>query len=114
MSKNRTRNNRITFYLDDSEKEKLEKNMRATGIKNREMFIRKMVRDGYILRVDMSELAILTRLVRNISNNINQIARRANECGCVYEDDVLALQTEVVRLKPLIAEAHREAIRICN
>ena len=88
--------------------------MKAVGISNREKFARKMLLDGYIINVDLQPISELVRLTRNISNNINQVARRANECGCVYEDDVLHLLTEVNRLKPLLAEAHREAIRLCK
>ena len=86
--------------------------MCAVGVKNRERFIRKMILDGYIVQIDMSPISEVVRLLRINSENINQIARRANECGCVYEDDVLALQSEVSRIKPLIAEAHREAISL--
>ena len=62
--------------------------------------------------VDLQPISELVRLTRNISNNINQVTRRANECGCVYEDEVIDLLAEVNRLKPLLAEAHREAIRL--
>ena len=114
MSKKRLRNNRIYFHLDDSEKGILEQRMKAVGINNRDRFARKMILEGYIIQVDLQPISELVRLTRNIANNINQVARRANECGCVYEEDVLDLQAEVNRLKPLLAEAHREAIRLCK
>ena len=88
--------------------------MRAVGVNSRERYVRKMILDGYIVNIDLQPLSELVRLTRNIANNINQVARRANECGCVYEDDVLALQSELNRLKPLLAETHREAIRLCK
>jgi hypothetical protein len=53
-------------------------------------------------------------LTRIISNNINQVSHRANECGGVYEQDVLDLLAEVNRLKPLLAEAYREVISLCK
>ena len=114
MSETRKRNKTFLMRLDDSEYETLERKMKAIGMNNRERFARKMLLDGYIINVDLQPIAELVRLTRNIANNINQVARRANECGCVYEDDVLALQAEVNRLKPLLAEAHREAIRLCK
>jgi len=49
MSKNRTRNNRIVFCLNDEELQCLEQKMEKLGIRNREGFIRKMVMDGYII-----------------------------------------------------------------
>ena len=78
------------------------------------MFARKMILDGYIVNVDLKPISELVRLTRIISQNINQVARWANECGCVFENDVLILFAEVNRLKPLLAEAHREAISLCK
>jgi hypothetical protein len=114
LNEKRTRKNSFVLRLDDNEMRILQERMQAVGVKNREMFARKMLLDGYIINVDLKPIAELVRLTRNISNNINQIARRANECGCVYENDVLNLISEVSRLKPLLAEAHREAIRLCK
>jgi len=113
MKKNRTRNNRIYFHLNDEEKAILEERMKLVGAENRDMFARKMILDGYIVNVDVKPISELVRLTRIISQNINQVTRRANECGSVYENDVLILFAEVNRLKPILAEAHRETIRLC-
>ena len=114
MSQQRTRNNRIYFHLDDEEKEILEQRMKSVGIDNRDKFARKMILDGYIINVDLKPIAELVRLTRIISNNINQVSHRANECGGVYEQDVLDLLAEVNQLKPLLAEAYREAVSLCK
>jgi len=114
VNKNRTRNNRIYFHLDDEEKEILEQRMKSVGIKNRDMFARKMILDGYIVNVNLEPISELVRLTRIISQNINQVARNANFSGSIYEHDVLMLYAEVNRLKPLLAEAHREAISLCK
>ena len=107
MSKKRVRNNRIYFHLDDNEKKTLEQRMAAVGIKNRDGFARKMILDGYIVQIDTKSTEELVRLIKNATNNINQIAKRANESGSVYENDVLDLLTECNRLVPLVVEAHR-------
>ena len=114
MNEKRTRKNSFVLRLDDSEMQLLQERMKAVGIKNREMFARKMLLDGYIINFDLQPISELVRLTRNIANNINQVARRANECGSVFENDVLILFAEVNRLKPLLAEAHREAIGLCK
>jgi len=110
--KKRVRNNRIYFHLDENEKRELDRRMEAVGVKNRDAFVRKMVLDGYIVNIDMAAVSELVRLLRISSNNINQMAKRANETGSVYEDDVLGLLAEVNNLKPLINEAHRELIAL--
>ena len=113
-TKNRERANRITFYLNDNELKELNRKMELLGSKNREAIIRKILSQCYLVHLDMKPIQELVRLTRKISENVNQVSRRANECGGVYENDVLDLLREVNYLKPLIAEAYREVIRICN
>ena len=112
MKQNRARENRIYFHLNDEEKKELDRRMEAVGAKNRDAFIRKMVLDGYIINIDMKPISELVRLVRISSNNINQMAKRANETGSVYEKDVLELMAEVNNLKPIINDAHRDIIKL--
>ena len=113
MSKNnRTRKNGFVVRLDDNELQQVHKKMEILGINNREFLARKLLLDGYIVNIDMKPINELVRLVRISSNNINQMAKRANETGSVYENDVLQLLAEVNNLKPLINEAHRELINL--
>ena len=42
-------------------------------------YLRKMATEGYIISVDMNSIKELVILLRSISNNINQIAKRTNE-----------------------------------
>jgi len=66
--------------------------MAVAGIGNREAYIRKMVMDGYIVRLDLSNVRELTRLLSNATNNLNQIAKRANETRSIYENDIMELR----------------------
>ena len=63
--------------------------MRAAHTENREAYIRKMALDGFILELDSAPLKEMCRLLRSISNNFNQVAKRANSSGNVYETDLL-------------------------
>jgi len=112
MDKNRTRKNRVSLRLDDTEMFQLQQNMKAASKTNREAYLRKMALDGCITTIDTKPISDLVRLVANISSNINQIAKRCNETGSAYEQDVLALQAEIDLLKPLIVEAHRNSVKI--
>jgi len=112
LSKNRLRKNRIVVCMTDNEKAKLEQKMEALGVTNRESLARKLLLDGYIVNIDMKPIVELVRLVRINSNNINQMAKRANETGSVYENDVLELLAEVNKLKPLVNEAHKELLKL--
>ena len=98
MSNNRIRQNRVYFHVTDEELALITKKMDTAGIRNREGYIRKMILDGYILRLDLPEVREMIRLLSNISNNVNQIARRANETRSVYESDVKDVQDGYTRL----------------
>ena len=45
--------------------------------------------DGAVTYYDMKEVKPLLNAMRTISNNINQIARKANETNCIYEKDII-------------------------
>ena len=112
MDKNRTRKNRVSFRIDDAEMLQLQQNMSKTGKTNREAYLRKMALDGGISTIDTKPTQDLVRLVANIASNVNQVTRRCNETGSAYEQDVLDLQSEIDKLKPLIVEAHRNSVKM--
>ena len=51
-------------------------------------YIRKMVIDGYVVKLDMPELRELTLRMNSISNSENQIAKLINSTGNIYETDI--------------------------
>ena len=74
--------------VSPEEKELIEKKMALLGTKNQRAYLRKMALDGYVIHLDMSDVRELIRLLRNVSNNVNQIARRVNETRNLYAEDV--------------------------
>ena len=82
------RNHQLLFRVDDDELELIEEKMAALGFRNREADLRKMAVDGYCIRLDLQELRELTKLMRAVSNNLNQYARWANESGEVSHRDM--------------------------
>lgn len=85
---------RLEIRLTPKEQEIIRKKMEAVGIKNRSAYIRKMAIDGYTIQVDLSDVKEVIRLLRINSNNLNQYAKKANETGCVYEEDIRDLQEQ--------------------
>lgn len=74
--------------VSPEEKELIAKKMALLGTKNQRAYLRKMALDGYVIHLDMSDVRELIRLLRNVSNNVNQIAHRANETRNLYAEDV--------------------------
>lgn len=62
--------------------------MAQLGIHNQRAYLRKMAVDGYAVRVYMSDFKALVSLLRICSNNLNQIAKRVNSTGNLYQEDV--------------------------
>ena len=83
---------RYTFRLSQAEDAIIQKKMKAFGIRNMSTLFRAMVLNGYLLKLDLPEIRELLRLMKNLTNNVNQMAKRLNERGSVYEtemDDIL-------------------------
>ena len=57
----------------------------------------KSLHDGAVF-YDMKEVAPLLNGLRIISNNVNQVAKKANETNNIYAEDVEKLKAEVSRL----------------
>ena len=68
--------------------------MSEIGVKNRSAYLRKMALDGYIVKLDMDDIHEMIRLLRNATNNLNQIARKANANGSIYGAEISAMQSK--------------------
>ncbi len=85
----------IFFMVNEREKALIEEKMQQLGTKNMGAYIRKMAIDGYVVRLDLSDISELVSLLRRSSNNINQYAKRAHETGRIYEDDIIDIQNSL-------------------
>ena len=61
-------------------------------------YLRKMALDGYILRLDLPELKEMLSQLRYMGNNVNQIAKRANEVGVIDEMDIRGVSRRQERM----------------
>ena len=57
-----------------------------------------MAIDGLIVKLDLPELREMIFLLRRCSGNLNQIAKRANESGRIYETDLAEIQEQLDEL----------------
>jgi len=92
------RNICVKVRLSEPERDLVNEKMAAAGIGNREAYIRKMVLDGYIVRLDLSDVRKMVQLLSNATSNLNQIAKRANETRSIYESDIKDLQAHYEKL----------------
>ena len=71
----------IILRTTKAEKNRIYEKMLDMGIRSLSAYIRKMALDGYCLYLDLKELRRMAYLLQMCSNNLNQYAKRANECG---------------------------------
>lgn len=87
MSK-RIRNIPILFRVTEAERSLIEQNMEQIGTTNMAAYLRKIAINGYVLKLDLPELKEMISLLRRMSNNLNQLTKRVNETGRLYEVDL--------------------------
>ena len=92
---NRNRSRQVKFWVSEEEYQLLHKKMDAAGGVNQGAYIRKMILDGYIVNLDIPELKEIIRLLSITSNNVNQMARRLNAEGSIYQQDIAEVETQL-------------------
>ena len=84
----RPRNVNLALRVTQEERDMIERRMAQTGMKNLREYIVKMAVDGRVIHVELGSVKEMVRLLSNATNNINQIARRANQTGNIYAADL--------------------------
>ena len=84
----RTKNINLHFMVDEKEKVLIEQKMALAGISNMRSYLLKMAVDGYVVQLDLEPVRDMLALLRNATSNLNQIARRVNSGGGLYQDDI--------------------------
>ena len=95
---NRVRKVQLNFRVTEREKQLIEDRMQEIGTTNREAYLRKIAIDGMLVKLEVPELKEIVSLMRRTSNNVNQIARRLNENGRIYEVDITDVQNQQEQL----------------
>jgi hypothetical protein len=104
---NRTRPIILRLAVTEYEKRLIENKMQQIGTENFGAYARKMLIDGYIIKVDYTQQKKLAAAVSRAASNINQICLRINSTGHFYEDDVAELKREaernmaITKIKPI-------------
>ena len=88
MRRNEGRTVGLYTTVSPEEKEVIDRKMAMLGATNLRAYLRKMAVDGYVVQLDMSAVVELVKLLRSISNNVNQIAKRCNSTHNLYAQDV--------------------------
>ena len=85
---NRKRNVQIIIRVTEEERALIEEKMQQIPTLNLSAYARKMLIDGYIIILELQEVKGHTAQLQKIGVNVNQIAKRINETGWIYADDM--------------------------
>ncbi len=85
---NRTRRHSLILYLNDDEKYILDTKFKLSGMRSRMAFLRHLIIYGYVYDVDYGELHDYNTNLARIGNSLNQITKRMNATGHIYDEDV--------------------------
>lgn len=94
----------LFFKVSPEEKALIDKKMGQLGATNQRAYLRKMAVDGYIVHLDMKSVKELVKLLRSISSNTNQIARRCNETRNLYAEDLEDLRQGYIEIQKEFTE----------
>ena len=107
----RKRTVQIKFRVTEAERDLILEKMKLVPTRNMEAYLRKMAIDGYIIQVDHSDIKAMTAEIQKIGVNVNQIAKRVNSTGSVYQEDIEEIKgvlNEIWRLQRLSLLKARE------
>ena len=106
----RTRPIRKEICLNEQELSVVRHKMNQLGTRNFGAYARKMLIDGYIIKVDYTEQKKLAAAVSRVASNINQICRRINSTGHVSEDDVAELKDRQLEIWEMLKVRQRDEL----
>ena len=89
----REKDQMLHFRVSRGELEAIRQKMQELGVRSMGAYLRKMALDGYCIRLDLGDLKKIVSLMRYASNNLNQYAKKANETGSIYHEDIEELRS---------------------
>ena len=95
MTEKRKRRVKLMTRVTEEEYAQIQARMALIGTGNLSAFLRKLALDGHIVLLDMAEIKTLVSLLRRTGANVNQIAKRVNSTGRIYENDLAEIQNRL-------------------
>ena len=111
---NEKRVHNIHFMATAEERDMIKQRMEQAGIINMRAYLIRMALDGEINHIDIDGINEMIRLLSNATNNINQIAKRANETGSIYAADIDELRSRYDELWEQTRRILREVIDLMD
>ena len=105
------RSKRIELRVTADELRQIHERMQEAGISSLTAYMIRMALHGYVIVMDLSDLKEVLRLLQISGNNLNQYAKKANETGSIYHEDIEELRTNQ---KEILQEMRKVLDRLSN
>lgn len=103
MKKKDNRDRVLQVRLSQEEFDAIERKFKNSGLKSKSEFVRAMIFEGHLVYFSENELREIHRLMNNIAGNVNQITRRVNSAGNIYEKDLADIKEMLNKIwQPLL------------
>ena len=106
------RTKRIWFRVTTEEYAAMQQKQKEANIISRESFLRKIVMEGRILRLEIPELREISVLLSRCSTNLNQITRRVNSTGRLYAGELSETKQELARAENMMRKIYERLSEI--
>ena len=103
------RTKRIWFRVTPEEYAAIQQKQKEANIISREAFLRKVVMEGGILKLEIPELREISVLLSRCSSNLNQIARRVNSTERLYAGELSETKQELARAENMMRKIYERA-----
>lgn len=103
MSKEK-RQTMLNFAVTEREAATIQEKMKNLGVRNQSAFLRTMALNGYMFKLDLPEIREMTRLLRNMTCNMNQLTKRVNAGGNLYETELEEIKGNQQELWSMLKE----------
>ena len=95
LSPERKRDKQLKIWVSKEELDMIHQKMAEFGTSNKGAFVRKMVIDGYIVKLDIPELKEILHQLGPIGSNVHQMARKLNAGGSIYREDIAEVNAKL-------------------
>lgn len=86
------RSKRIELRVTADEHRQIHERIQEAGISSLTAYMIRMALHGYVIVMDISNLKEVIRLLQISGSNLNQYAKKINETGRIYHEDVEELK----------------------
>ncbi|MDO5125618.1 MAG: plasmid mobilization relaxosome protein MobC [Ruminococcus sp.] len=93
--KDEVRTIQMKFRVTEFEQKFILKKAELSGCKSTSSYLRKMAITGTVIKFESDSIKDLKKRLTNVQSNINQIAKRANSTGNIYQDDIDEIKEKV-------------------